>query len=150
MIGKRLNKDIGGGIEGLPLQLMIIILVATMGTAILLGWMGSIDTPKSIGDVDVVNEPVVADINNVVKGVEVRVTDQDGDPLEGATVVLSGYGVCDLFDMTAYKVTDSDGLASFGDLKINPQNSKTCYLTITVSKSGYGEDSSSKLAVIVS
>lgn len=35
-----------GGIEGLPLQLMIIILVATMGTAIIVGWMGSIETPN--------------------------------------------------------------------------------------------------------
>lgn len=41
-----------GGIEGLPLQLMIIILVATMGTAIIVGWMGSIETPQSIGSVD--------------------------------------------------------------------------------------------------
>lgn len=151
MIGrKRLREDDFGGIEGLPLQLMIIILVATMGAAILLGWMGSIETPKSIGDVTALDEPAVADSNSVVRGVQILVTDQDGNPLEGATVVLSGMGVCDLFDQTAYKVTDDTGVASFGDLRITPQNSKIGYITINVSKSGYGEDSSSKLAVIIS
>ena len=147
---RSIRNDRNGGIEGLPLQLMIIILVATMGTAILLGWMGSIETPKSIGDVTALNEPVIADSSNTIKGVEILVTDQDGNPLEGATVVLTGYGVTDLFNQTAFKTTGSDGVASFGDLKITPQNSKTCYITINVSKSGYGEDSSNKLAVIVS
>ena len=39
----RNGKEDSGGIEGLPLQLMIIILVATMGAAILVGWMGNIE-----------------------------------------------------------------------------------------------------------
>jgi hypothetical protein len=34
-IGKALRKNRKGGIEGLPLQLMIIIMIATLGTAII-------------------------------------------------------------------------------------------------------------------
>mgnify|MGYP003225205835 CR=1 FL=1 len=47
-----IRTDRSGGIEGLPLQLMIVILVATMGTAIIVGWMGNIEAPHAIGDVE--------------------------------------------------------------------------------------------------
>ena len=50
---KALRKNRKGGIEGLPLQLMIIIMVATLGTAIIIGWMGNIEEPDSISRVDV-------------------------------------------------------------------------------------------------
>ena len=48
---KALRKNRKGGIEGLPLQLMIIIMVATLGTAIIIGWMGNIEEPHSISRV---------------------------------------------------------------------------------------------------
>ena len=51
MNGPNLKNDRSGGIEGLPLQLMILILIATLATAIIIGWMGNISTPESIGDV---------------------------------------------------------------------------------------------------
>ena len=79
---RRISKDNSGGIEGLPLQLMIMILVATMGTAIIIGWMGSIETPHAIGDVDV--DPEKVDSVGEEFGFTVYVEDQDGNPLEGA------------------------------------------------------------------
>src|SRR5215469_16865285 len=103
---KKLNSNKRGSIEGLPLQLMIIIIIATMGTAILVGWMGSIETPKHIGKVEVVSGDIILDGNRTSEGfLEIYVTDQNGNPLSGATVVLSGLGVTDKNGKTAYTNT---------------------------------------------
>jgi len=76
------GSDDYGGIEGLPLQLMIVILVATMGTAIIVGWMGSIETPHSIGEVEY--EDCINAEDGTIPTFTVTVYDQDGNRLEGA------------------------------------------------------------------
>jgi hypothetical protein len=146
---KKMCKNKKGSIEGLPLQLMIIIIIATMGTAILVGWMGNIDTPKSIGEVDVVSGDIILDGNSTTNGfVEVYVADQNGDPLSGATVVLSGLGVADKNGKTAYAVTDQYGYADFEDLKVTLRGSSIGFITVNVSMSEYGENNTAKVAVI--
>ena len=82
-----IRTDRRGGIEGLPLQLMIIILVATMGTAIIVGWMGNIETPHAIGDVETPG-PIIDASGGTVDGFYVEVRDQDGDYLKDAAVVF--------------------------------------------------------------
>lgn len=149
MTANRLKHDHSGGIEGLPLQLMIIILIATIGTGIILSWMGSIETPKSIGGVDVLSETVTCDkLGNIAGDVEILVTDQDGNPLEGATIVLTGMGVKNAHNTTVYGTTDSNGTVSFSDLTVTPPGGAYGYLKINVSKTGYGEDSSARIVVI--
>ena len=112
---RHLRTDRAGGIEGLPLQLMIVILVATMGTAIIVGWMGNIETPHSIGDVGV--EDIVYCNNGQITGFSVEVRDQDGNYLEGAVVIIENSYI----EMTAedgdpvraVETTDDTGKASF-------------------------------------
>jgi len=146
---KKLNRNKKGSIEGLPLQLMIMIIIATMGTAILIGWMGNIDTPKHIGGVEVVSGDIVLNGNSTTSGyVEVYVTDQNGNPLSGATVVLSGLGVADKNGKTAYANTDSMGYAKFDNLKISLRNSEIGFITVNVSMPEYGENNSTRVAVI--
>ena len=87
---RKLNKR--GGIEGLPMELMIIVVVATVGTGILVGWMGSIDEPDSIGEVTCSANQIVMTSDTVKTNFTVTVTDQSGDALKGATVVLFGCG----------------------------------------------------------
>ena len=145
---KKLNRNKKGSIEGLPLQLIIVIIIATMGTAILVGWMGSIDSPKSIGAVEVTSGDIVLDGNSTSDGIiEVYVADQNGDPLRGATVVLSGLGVTDKNGKTAYLSTDSGGCAKFSDLKITLRGTGIGFITVNVSMSDYGE-STARVAVI--
>ncbi len=144
-----LRKNRKGGIEGLPLQLMIVILVATMGTAILIGWMGNIEAPKSIGDVDVVSGDIVLDGTRTSNGhVEIYVTDQSGNPLSGATVILTGLGVTDSTGKTAHAVTDSDGRVEFNNLKISLRGASHGFINVKVSMSDYGENNSARIAVI--
>lgn len=146
---KKLSKNKKGSIEGLPLQLMIIILVATMGTAIIIGWMGNIDTPESIGDVEVVSGDIVLDGNTTTDGfVDVYVYDQDGNPIEDATIVLSGLGVTDANGNTAHSNTDNKGHATFENLNITLRGANVGFITLNVSSPDHGDDNSTRIMVI--
>ena len=146
---KKLNKNRRGSIEGLPLQLMIVIIIATMGTAILVGWMGSIDPPKSIGTVEVVSGDIVLEGSSTSNGmIEIYVADQNGNPLSGATVVLSGLGVTDKNGRTAYLNTDGRGYAKFDGLNITLRGAGIGFITVNVSMSEYGENNTARVAVI--
>lgn len=141
MNDRDLRRDARGGIEGLPLQLMIVILVATMGTAIIVGWMGSIETPHSIGDVEVSDSYIEAE-DGVITGFTVEVRDQDGEYLEGAAVVFpDNYVTMTTEDgaSSATAITGSDGKAVFGDLHVDSNGTELLTLDILVYKSGYGE-----------
>lgn len=154
MSRNKISRDRRGGIEGLPLQLMIMILVATLGTAIIIGWMGNIETPNSISSVELGSSSVT--LNNTSgsdyvtsQPIKVRVFDQNNDPLQGATVVLTGYGIMD-GDSTVFGETDKDGSVEFGSGLTLRMDGKIGYITVKVSKPGYGEDSSCKIAAIAS
>ena len=139
---RHLRTDRAGGIEGLPLQLMIVILVATMGTAIIVGWMGNIETPHSIGDVGV--EDIVYCNNGQITGFSVEVRDQDGDYLEGAVVIIeNSYVVMTDPEGAAtapVAVTDENGKAVFGTLTVSPPQGTSHFdLHIVISKTDYGE-----------
>ena len=152
--GKALRKNRKGGIEGLPLQLMIVIMVATLGTAIIIGWMGNIEEPHSISNVVVDSGEIdltgVSSSNSSYRSNEnvvISVFDQSGNPLSGATVVLTGLGVTDSGGKTAHGTTNSDGTVTFTGLKLK-MTGHIGYITVEVSKSGYGENSSCKITVI--
>ena len=150
----KLRKNRAGGIEGLPLQLMIVILVATLGTAIIIGWMGSLETPSQIGSVNVDSGDITL---NLTSGSEkytttgyakIYVTDQNGNGLSGATVVLTGCGIVTKAGGTVYGTTDAKGYVEFKDLRVSLRGQKIGFVTVEVSKSGYGTDSSARIAVI--
>ena len=161
--GKALRKNRKGGIEGLPLQLMIIIMVATLGTAIIIGWMGNIEEPQSISKVDVESGDInLTKINSTYgssasgsfgsyyyphEDVIITVFDQNGDPLSDATVVLTGLGVTDSEGRTVHGNTDDNGTVVFKNLRLR-MNGHIGYISVEVSKSGYGENSSCKITVI--
>ena len=150
----KLRKNKGGGIEGLPLQLMIVILVATLGTAIIIGWMGSLEAPSHIGSVNVDSGDIILDN---ISGSErytdaayakIYVADQNGDGLAGATVVLTGCGVTTRAGNTVHGVTDAKGYVEFNDLRVSLRGQNIGFVTVEVSKSGYGTDSTARIAVI--
>jgi hypothetical protein len=150
---RRIRRDKSGGIEGLPLQLMILIVIATLGTSIVVGWMNDIEMPKSIGDVTVDNDsiPLGSPDNNGNRSTKERfsvyVTDQDGNPLEGATVVITGLGANDGRGGTVYSTTDINGKAIFGSIYVR-MNSPVGHIDVSVSKAGYGENGDCRIAVI--
>jgi hypothetical protein len=143
-----------GGIEGLPLQLMIIILVATLGTAIIIGWMGSLEAPPQIGSVNVDSGMIKLDQTSATEHytdsgyVKIYVTDQNGNGLPGATVVLKGCGALTSEGKTVYGDTDANGYVVFNDVHISLRGSTTGHISVEVSKSGYGTNSTARVQVV--
>ena len=132
---------------------MILIVIATLGTSVVVGWMNDIEMPKSIGDVTVDNDsiPLGSPDTNGNRATKERfsvyVTDQDGNPVEGATVVITGLGANDGRGGTVYSTTDTNGKAMFGSIYVK-LNSPVGHIGVNVSKAGYGEDGSCRIAVI--
>jgi hypothetical protein len=148
LMSGKLSRDKDGGIEGLPLQLIIIIMIATIGAAIIMGWMSNIDSPKYIGGVQVSTSEIVLVNGETGNGiVAVTVTDQDGNPLSDAIVILTGLGVS-IDDKTPHGKTNEFGNVTFDGLEIVMKNSTIGFLTVNVSHPTYGEHNSTKIAVI--
>jgi len=150
-----LKEDLGGGIEGLPLQLLIMVVVAGLGLTVIMGWMNSISAPHSIGEVFASpSEIVVYDEDgdglytheNII--MTVTVTDQDGKRLEGATVILEGANIRTSTGDAVRGVTDSQGQVLFSGLKVEQFGSRLTTIAVTVAKGDYGIDSSYEIPVI--
>jgi len=154
---RSLRHDYRGGIEGLPLQLLIMVVVAGLGLTIIMGWMNSISAPHSIGEV-FVNPSEIAVYDDDKDGlytregltITVTVTDQSGDRLEGATVVLDGANVKVKDGGQAMGVTDTSGQVVLSGLKVEQFGSKLTTIIVTVAKGDYGLDSSYQIPVIPS
>lgn len=101
---RKMKGNTKGGIEGLPLQLMIVILVATMGTAIIIGWMGSIDSPHYIKTLGIEQNTVSIE-DGVIGDIYVCVLDENNEPLAGATIIIDNKMV----EMPKEFVTGSNG-----------------------------------------
>jgi hypothetical protein len=153
--GKKLFMDRDGGIEGLPLQLLIIVLVAGVGSAIIMGWMGGLEAPETIGSVhSSMNEIVLDDddADGVYSSEDVNlcitVLDQDGDPITGASVSLEGAGIQDSDSKRPHSVTDADGKAYFDGLTLSRTSTSIGFVTVTVAKSGMASTRSISVPVV--
>lgn len=154
---KTIARDGRAGVEGLPLQLLIMVVIAGLGLTILMGWMSSISGPRSIGEVYVTpGEIAVFDADG--DGLYVRegmamtviVTDQSGDRLGGATVLLEGGNIRTIDGEPVRGVTDERGCVVFTDLVIEHFGPTLATITVTVAKGDYGMDSSFEIPVIPS
>ncbi|MFA5312342.1 MAG: carboxypeptidase-like regulatory domain-containing protein [Methanomassiliicoccales archaeon] len=153
--GKGLTRDKDGGIEGLPLQLMILVLIAGVGSAVMMGWMAGLDTPSTISSV--YSEPgeiVLMDgdgdgvFSNDDIDLRVHVVDGEGNDVNGALVVLDGCNIASSSGTTAYGTTDPSGIAVFDDLEASHIGDSLGFVTITVTKSGYGSESTNNIPVV--
>ena len=152
-----MRNDCSGGIEGLPLQLLIMVVVAGLGLTIIMGWMNSIAAPHSIGEIYVSpSEILVYDEDKdglyTKSGIlmTITVTDQSGDRLEGATVLLDGANIKTKEGGPVRGVTDSHGQAVLTGLSVESFGTRLTTITVTVAKGDYGIDSSFEIPVIPS
>lgn len=150
-----LARDRSGGIEGLPLQLLIMVVVAGLGLTIIMGWMNSIAAPHSIGEI-LVSPSEILVYDDDGDGIYTRtgilmtvtVTDERGDRLEGATVLLEGANVRTASGEAVRGITDSQGQVLFTDLRVEHFGARLTTITVTVAKGDYGIDSSYEVPVI--
>ncbi|MDH7507951.1 MAG: carboxypeptidase-like regulatory domain-containing protein [Methanomassiliicoccales archaeon] len=153
--GKKIKKDAEGGIEGLPLQLILMVVIAGIGMTMILGWMTGLEAPKSIGAVYASpSEIVVSDENSdglyerSDLTLTITVVDQNGDPIPGASVVLQGANIAFEDGRTAHGITDASGKVKLSQLSVSQSGTAVGFVTVTVAKSGYGTDSSLTIPVI--
>lgn len=152
---KKISKDKRGGIEGLPLQLIIMVAIAGIGMTVILGWMSNLETPKSIGAVYASPSEIVLtdeDGNGVYEGkrisLAITVLDQNGDPIPGATIVLEGASIATEDGRTPHIITDPSGKAVFKNLTLSQKGTKVAFVSATIAKNGYGTDTSLAIPVI--
>jgi hypothetical protein len=151
-----IKKDRNAGIEGLPLQLMIMVVVAGIGTTVILGWMAGLQAPTSIGGVHATPGEIIltdTDGDGVYTAQDfsltITVTDQSGDGIQGASVLLEGADISrHSTGEKAHSSTDSSGKAIFADLEASLSGTSYGYLTVTVFKSEYGSNDVIQVPVI--
>lgn len=127
------------------MQLMIVIMVATMGSAVIMGWMGNIDTPHYISSLGV-EENVVTIEDGVIQDIHVCVVDESGEPLEGVSVLISNKQV---ESDERFVTTDDRGRATLSGWTLLDYPKSTIRLTITGYLSGYTECSEQVEGLIV-
>lgn len=154
---RRIACETSGGIEGLPLQLLIMVVIAGLGLTVIMGWMNSIAAPHAIGEIVVTpGEILVHDPDGdgiyTASGILISITvsDQSGDRLEGVTVMLQGANVMTSKGEVVRGVTNSRGQVAFSDLKVEQFGSGLTTITVTVAKGDYGIDASYEIPVIPS
>ncbi|MFY9605306.1 MAG: hypothetical protein WAS24_01065 [Thermoplasmata archaeon] len=134
-----------------------MVVVAGLGLTIIMGWMNSIAAPHSIGEIYVSpSEILVYDEDKdglyTKSGIvmTITVTDQSGDRLEGATVLLDGANIKTKEGGPVRGVTDSHGQAVLTGLSAESFGTRLTTITVTVAKGDYGIDSSFEIPVIPS
>lgn len=138
-MNKRRNMDDEGALEGLPLYLIILVVVAGIGTAIIAGWMMSAQSTE-LGSMEVVEEDRIISENSG-ETITIKAYDQDGNPLQGAVVTLEGSGV------TKSGQTDSEGECDISNVRAElPSNDN--FGTIDVEVSYTGDMTTTRTAVI--
>lgn len=152
---KNLKNDKNAGIEGLPLQLMIMVVVAGLGTAMILGWMGGLSEPNSIEAVysnptEVVLTDADKDGTYTASGLALTITvmDQKGDAVPGATVVLDGSNVLTQSGKQVHGTTDALGKVTFSGLTASQTGRSVGFITVTATKGDMGSDSSLTIPVV--
>lgn len=136
------------------MQLMIMVMVAGIGSAVIIGWMGGLNAPQIISSVVAdPSEIVLSDEDGdgiyLAEGVRIliSVSDQDGNAVVGATVSLDGSSVSDSGHMP-HGTTDSKGQASFDGLSIQRSGRGLGFITVTVAKSGMAYSGQTNIPVI--
>lgn len=109
---KKLSND--GALEGLPLYLILLVVIAGVATAIIVGWMSSAQSTE-LDNIEVDEDDRVISTASG-QNIDVTAYDRDGNGLEGVFVTLEG---CDVVESGE---TDADGTYTFEG--IDPQLSQ--------------------------
>jgi hypothetical protein len=151
---RRTRLDNKAGIEGLPLQLMIMVLIAGVGSAILIGWMSGLQAPQTISSVRATPaEIIVEDLNRdgifdrTNFDLSITVLDQKGDGVSGASVILEGANLRK-GTAVAHGTTDSAGKVLLSGLSCSLSGERVGYVHVTVSRAGFGSDVTLSIPVI--
>ncbi|MGC8912343.1 MAG: hypothetical protein ACP5JR_02330 [Thermoplasmata archaeon] len=123
---RRYKVNRKGALEGLPLYLIIMVIIAAVGIAILVGWMYMVKKPE-LDHISIDNTDLT--VGNTVT-VTVTAYDVNGKVLEGVEIHLEGCGV------DQKKLTDKNGQAAFDVTPTLPMNVHTGEIKVTAQYTG--------------
>lgn len=118
------------------MQLMIVIMVATMGSAVIMGWMGDLDTPQYISTLGVEENIVYID-DGEIPDIHICVLDGNDEPMKGVTVRIVNAQVYHPSGKDYDVVTDSYGRATLSGWMLGDYPMGSIALKISAYKSGY-------------
>jgi len=104
-IHKKLQKDRAGAVEGLPLQLIIMVAIAAIVIVIILGWLAPWQNKVDL-DMLTVEPQTIADENTTT--IVITAWDTKDNHLEGVVIEATGCNIGTLIG-----TTDADGKVSF-------------------------------------
>ena len=104
-IHRKIQRDRAGAVEGLPLQLIIMVAIAAIVMVIILGWLAPWQSKVDLNSLEV--NPLTVD-----DGVEVTITitawDTKDNHLEGVVIEATGCNI-----ETLVETTDENGIVTF-------------------------------------
>ena len=135
MRGKRfrLRKNKHGALEGLPLYLIILVVIAAVAIVTIMGWMRTIQK-SDLGTIEINLKQGGKSVDTLKTGTMAYVTiyanDTNGKPLSGVAVKLEGAG------QNIMKKTGSSGSVSFKFTPTLPKNVNNGEITVTATYTG--------------
>lgn len=142
-INRFIVRNKKAGIEGMPLMIIIIVVIAVAVLGIVLGWIFlASDSDPMIKKITV--DPETVKTNTMT--VKVYVWDTEGDKVEGATISVSGCNVNTPPVKTAKVGGDTYATITLTGLSLSP-GTQTGTLSLLAEKTGMGKKT---LDVVVS
>lgn len=139
LISPGLKRD-RRALEGLPLKLLIVVIIAVTAIGIIMVWMGQIGGPKAIGKIIVEPSTVSlgeSDPDVIATGTvtfNITVFDVAGNRMPGVSITLDGCNATKkMFE------TDKNGEVSITTSIQLPGGQNTGIIKVKAWKSGYGE-----------
>jgi hypothetical protein len=111
---RRLYWDDRGALEGLPLYLIILVVIAAVAIVIIFSYLSVLQT-EELAEIEVYIDNQKADPLETTEGshsIYIIAIGDDGTKMEDVTVTITGAGV------NVAKKTDSNGKADFGTLDL--------------------------------
>lgn len=133
---RKITWDDNGDVLGMPLQMIIMVVIAGISLTIIIAWVLSIQG-STFFDNSIrieMNGVEIVDLESTDVGSTIDITfyDTDGNKVEGASVSIEG------LDVFEHGTTDSDGVVS---LTLNglelPPSSNSGHIYISAEKTGF-------------
>jgi hypothetical protein len=130
-IRKRINRNENGALEGLPLYLIIMVVIAAVAIVIIISWLGTVQN-TDLDDIEITgteNDGTLTE--GQTYSITITAKGNNGKNLEGVSVKIEGAGISKTLK------TQSDGKATFTGLTPDlPANTFTDEITVTASYTG--------------
>jgi hypothetical protein len=112
---KRIRLDDRGALEGMPLQLIIMVVIAGIAISIVIAWL-TIFTAPDLAKIELYSAEPATDpirITENTTSIAVKAWDTKGNPLESVSVKISGANII------VAGLTQADGTFTARDLNID-------------------------------